>query len=487
MMISIQSPNFAECTFQTRHPHTQTTQNNTSTFQLNNNIMAPSKPLNTYADADDADKGNDNERSDRHHHNCHGTNIGFETILVTRNRKQKQLHRNTILPLSSPPRLRSLPAANTLALDGNLSPASSKHGRVHQNHTSSASASTSLELEVKGALPCPSKQPHHSTILPHSSSSPSSMTSASAKGSRSVVEGSTSPPSNTSSNMHNHQASVDKLKGTWPALPKDDYCQPNEVGGGSELDDDDEFIEPSDFNDNVADDIAMHMNSTTTNAPSHFICSMTKKWNVIWMIAAVAFALLFGTGLGLPLGLVMRTKTYRQQQSETYAATPKSHSSKRDSDRCASKGNKSKGEGGAKSTKAKGKKSTSKSPSSSRGAMKATKVKGSHNKSTKRPSKSKSPTVCAPSPNPTPEPTSTPSPSTSCAYVNAPSSSIATKIKDLIVLQDISDLIALNDETSPQGCAFKWITDGDPINPPLRPGCDDAQIIQRYIDRKSVV
>jgi hypothetical protein len=280
--------------------------------------------------------------------------------------------------------------------------------------------------------------------------------------------------------MHNHQASVDKLKGTWPALPKDDYCQPNEVGGGSELDDDDEFVEPSDFNDNVADDTAMHMNSTTTNAPSHFI-SMTKKWNVIWMIAAVAFALLFGTGLGLPLGLVMGTKTYRQQQSETYAATPKSHSSKRDSDRCASKGNKSKGEGGAKSTKAKGKKSTSKSPSSSRGAMKATKVKGSHNKSTKRPSKSKSPTVCAPSPNPTPEPTSTPSPSTSCAYVNAPSSSIATKIKDLIVLQDISDLNALNDETSPQGCAFKWITDGDPINPPLRPGCDDAQIIQRYI------
>ena len=85
--------------------------------------------------------------------------------------------------------------------------------------------------------------------------------------------------------------------------------------------------------------------------------------------------------------------------------------------------------------------------------------------------------------NPTMSPqTSLPSlmPSTSCAS-SASSSNKATEVKNLLVQQHISESDALDDKDSPQACAFKWITDGDPINPPLRPGCDDAQIIQRYI------
>jgi len=98
------------------------------------------------------------------------------------------------------------------------------------------------------------------------------------------------------------------------------------------------------------------------------------------------------------------------------------------------------------------------------------------------PSSSSIPTS-SPSLMPTPGPSSIPSlmPSTFCAYSRAPTLNKATEIKNLLVQLNISDSDALDDKDSPQACAFKWVTDEDLINPPLRPGCNDARIIQRYV------
>jgi hypothetical protein len=102
------------------------------------------------------------EGNDHDHWHCPS---GFETMVVP------------ILPLSSPPRW--MTAVNGLLGLGPPSPASSEHGHVHRT----SSAGTSLEVEGVS----PSEQPHHSTVLAHSSS-----TTSTVAGLRLV--GSTSPP-----------------------------------------------------------------------------------------------------------------------------------------------------------------------------------------------------------------------------------------------------------------------------------------------------
>jgi len=79
---------------------------------------------------------------------------------------------------------------------------------------------------------------------------------------------------------------------------------------------------------------------------------------------------------------------------------------------------------------------------------------------------------------PSPEPSSSLIPSTSNAPSSAPSSARTREIKTLLLT--ISDADALNNEDSPQGKAYDWVNFGDPIDPQLRPGKDDDQIIQRY-------
>ena len=54
-------------------------------------------------------------------------------------------------------------------------------------------------------------------------------------------------------------------------------------------------------------------------------------------------------------------------------------------------------------------------------------------------------------------------------------------IKNLLLSANVSGSDSMNDENSPQGKALYWLTCQDSINPPLQPGIDDAQIIQRYI------
>jgi len=78
------------------------------------------------------------------------------------------------------------------------------------------------------------------------------------------------------------------------------------------------------------------------------------------------------------------------------------------------------------------------------------------------------------------KPSSQPSTSSMLSTSSAPSFTGATKIKNLLVQQNISDLNALNNPDSPQGCAYEWIIN-DPIIPPLKPGFDDDRIIQRYV------
>lgn len=312
-------------------------------------------------------------------------------------------------------------AANSLALGlvGPPLPPSSEQDHVHQAPSAGTSASAPGELE--GALL------HYSTatVLPRSSSSRWMTLSQGLS-----WVGSSSSRSNVNINMYDHQVSASayaaaaagklhelQVEGTSaeaavPApLELDDYRRPNGVGSSGELDN--QLVVPSHFDNDVANDVDTHMNSTT--AASHFFS--LKKWNVIvWMIAAVLFALSCGIALGFPLGVVMGTKTYRQQQIEI--------SSKRN--RCASKGNKSKskGRGETKSkSKAKESKSKSKSKSSSskgesgiEGPSKAEEVQGSFNKSMKGKGSSnkssshkstkgstKSPTVCPPPSSPSPK------------------------------------------------------------------------------------
>jgi len=47
---------------------------------------------------------------------------------------------------------------------------------------------------------------------------------------------------------------------------------------------------------------------------------------------------------------------------------------------------------------------------------------------------------------------------------------------------NVSSEVALDNEDSPQGKAFLWVSTEDTIDPPLEPGTDDdAQIILRYV------
>jgi len=51
-----------------------------------------------------------------------------------------------------------------------------------------------------------------------------------------------------------------------------------------------------------------------------------------------------------------------------------------------------------------------------------------------------------------------------------------------ILLLTVSSEVALDNEDSPQGKAFLWVSTEDTIDPPLEPGtADDARIIQRYV------
>ena len=49
------------------------------------------------------------------------------------------------------------------------------------------------------------------------------------------------------------------------------------------------------------------------------------------------------------------------------------------------------------------------------------------------------------------------------------------------LLLTVSSEDALNNKGSPQGKASLWVTIDDTISPPLQPGTNDAQIIQRYV------
>ncbi|KAK1739201.1 hypothetical protein QTG54_009744 [Skeletonema marinoi] len=49
------------------------------------------------------------------------------------------------------------------------------------------------------------------------------------------------------------------------------------------------------------------------------------------------------------------------------------------------------------------------------------------------------------------------------------------------LLSSVSSEGALDDEESPQGKASLWVTIDDTISPPLQPGTNDDQIIQRYV------
>ena len=73
-----------------------------------------------------------------------------------------------------------------------------------------------------------------------------------------------------------------------------------------------------------------------------------------------------------------------------------------------------------------------------------------------------------------PSKSSAPSPSSYCGARDK-------DIKNLLLSANVSGSDAINDESSSQGKAFFWLTCEDSINPPLQPGIDDAQIIQRYI------
>eukprot|EP00975_Prorocentrum_lima_P025737 5415218-Prorocentrum_lima.AAC.1 len=49
------------------------------------------------------------------------------------------------------------------------------------------------------------------------------------------------------------------------------------------------------------------------------------------------------------------------------------------------------------------------------------------------------------------------------------------------LLLTVSSDDALNNKDSPQGKASLWVTIDDTISPPLQPGTNDDQIIQRYV------
>jgi hypothetical protein len=74
------------------------------------------------------------------------------------------------------------------------------------------------------------------------------------------------------------------------------------------------------------------------------------------------------------------------------------------------------------------------------------------------------------------QPSTSSMPSTS----SVPSYTEETKIKNLLVQHNISDLDALDDPSSPQACAYEWIII-DPIISPLKPDVNDDRIIQRYV------
>ncbi len=63
-----------------------------------------------------------------------------------------------------------------------------------------------------------------------------------------------------------------------------------------------------------------------------------------------------------------------------------------------------------------------------------------------------------------------------------PSSYCSTRVEDfknLLLSTSVSESDAINDESSPQGKALYWLACEDCIDPPLQPGDNDAQIIQR--------
>ncbi len=66
---------------------------------------------------------------------------------------------------------------------------------------------------------------------------------------------------------------------------------------------------------------------------------------------------------------------------------------------------------------------------------------------------------------------------------SAPSFTRDKDIKNLLLSATACGSDVIDDEGSPQGKAFSWLTSEDCIDPPLQPGNDfeDAQIIQRYI------
>jgi len=83
----------------------------------------------------------------------------------------------------------------------------------------------------------------------------------------------------------------------------------------------------------------------------------------------------------------------------------------------------------------------------------------------------------APSAQPSSQPSLTPSESVQPSSI--PSFTRTTKIQDLLLLSTVSESDVLNDEASPQGKAFLWIT--SETNSQLMPGNDDDKIIQRYV------
>ena len=67
------------------------------------------------------------------------------------------------------------------------------------------------------------------------------------------------------------------------------------------------------------------------------------------------------------------------------------------------------------------------------------------------------------------------------SYSSNPSSGPSMNpIKNVLLSAKVSE-DALNDEDSPQGKVYLWVSTQDLINPPLEPGEDDDQIIQRFV------
>eukprot|EP00984_Skeletonema_dohrnii_P010064 scaffold3898_cov102-Skeletonema_dohrnii-CCMP3373.AAC.3 len=74
-----------------------------------------------------------------------------------------------------------------------------------------------------------------------------------------------------------------------------------------------------------------------------------------------------------------------------------------------------------------------------------------------------------------------PSDQPSLSPSDQPSESRGTKIMNLLLSANVSSEDVLENGSTSQGKAFVWVTNDDTISPPLQPGTNDAQIIQRFV------